>query len=62
MSLMTPEIRPSVIARVNPVAKLAVALLISCALMLSIDWVSADRKSTRLNSSHTMTSRMPSSA
>ena len=41
MSLMTPEIRPSAIARVNPVAKLAVALLISCALMLSIDWVSA---------------------
>ena len=38
---MTPEIRPSAIARVNPVAKLAVALLISCALMLSIDWVSA---------------------
>lgn len=41
MSLMTPEIRPSAIARINPVAKLAVALLISCALMLSIDWVSA---------------------
>ncbi|WP_370291366.1 energy-coupling factor transporter transmembrane protein EcfT [Cryobacterium sp. TMB3-15] len=41
MSLMTPEIRPSAIAGVNPVAKLAVALVISCALMLSIDWVSA---------------------
>lgn len=41
MSLMTPTIRPSAIAGVNPVAKLAVALLISCALMLSIDWVSA---------------------
>ena len=41
MSVMTPDIRPSAIARVNPVAKLAVALLISCALMLSIDWVSA---------------------
>lgn len=41
MSMMTPDIRPSVIARVNPVAKLAVALLIGCALMLSIDWVSA---------------------
>lgn len=39
--MMTPDIRPSAIARVNPVAKLAVALLISCALMLSIDWVSA---------------------
>jgi energy-coupling factor transport system permease protein len=41
MSVLTPTIRPSAIARVNPVAKLAVALLISCALMLSIDWVSA---------------------
>jgi energy-coupling factor transport system permease protein len=41
MSVLTPDIRPSAIARVNPVAKLAVALLISCALMLSIDWVSA---------------------
>jgi energy-coupling factor transport system permease protein len=41
MSLMTPEIRQSAIARVNPVAKLGVALVISCALMLSIDWVSA---------------------
>ena len=26
------------------------------------DWISRDRKSTRLNSSHTATSRMPSSA
>ncbi|MBX0298611.1 energy-coupling factor transporter transmembrane protein EcfT [Cryobacterium sp. 1639] len=41
MSIMTPDIRPSLIARVNPVAKLAVALLIGLALMLSIDWVSA---------------------
>jgi energy-coupling factor transport system permease protein len=38
---MTPDIRQSAIARVNPVAKLAVALVISFALMLSIDWVSA---------------------
>nr|WP_104129757.1 energy-coupling factor transporter transmembrane component T [Cryobacterium sp. N21] len=41
MSLMTPSIRPSVVARLNPVAKLAVALIVSCALLLSIDWVSA---------------------
>jgi energy-coupling factor transport system permease protein len=41
MSVLTPDIRPSAIARVNPVAKLTVALLISIALMLSIDWVSA---------------------
>jgi len=41
MSLLTPDISASAISRVNPVAKLAVALLISVALMLSIDWVSA---------------------
>ncbi|WP_022886419.1 energy-coupling factor transporter transmembrane component T family protein [Glaciibacter superstes] len=41
MSLIAPEIRPSAIARINPVAKLAVALTVSCALLLSIDWVSA---------------------
>jgi len=41
MSLMTPQIRPSAVARLNPVAKLAVALIVSCALLLSIDWVSA---------------------
>jgi energy-coupling factor transport system permease protein len=41
VSLLTPTIRPSVVARLNPVAKLAVALIVSCALLLSIDWVSA---------------------
>lgn len=41
MSLLTPAIAPSPIARANPVGKLAVALLISVALLLSIDWVSA---------------------
>jgi energy-coupling factor transport system permease protein len=41
VSLLTPSIRPSVVARLNPVAKLAVALIVSCALLLSIDWVSA---------------------
>ncbi|MDH6237448.1 energy-coupling factor transporter transmembrane component T [Cryobacterium sp. CG_9.6] len=41
MSLLTPTIRPSAVARLNPVAKLAVALIVSCALLLSIDWVSA---------------------
>jgi len=41
VSLLTPTIRPSVVARLNPVAKLAVALTVSCALLLSIDWVSA---------------------
>jgi energy-coupling factor transport system permease protein len=41
MSLVAPTIRPSMIARINPVAKLVVALLISCTLLLSIDWVSA---------------------
>ncbi|MCL1870509.1 MAG: energy-coupling factor transporter transmembrane protein EcfT [Promicromonosporaceae bacterium] len=42
MSLvLTPEIRSSRIAAINPVAKLAAALLISLTLVLSIDWVSA---------------------
>ncbi|KFF59907.1 ABC transporter [Cryobacterium sp. MLB-32] len=41
MSMLTPLIRPSAVARLNPVAKLAVALIVSCALLLSIDWVSA---------------------
>lgn len=41
MSLLTPEIRPSAVSRANPVSKLAVSLLISVALLMSIDWVSA---------------------
>ncbi|MFC6355290.1 energy-coupling factor transporter transmembrane component T family protein [Luethyella okanaganae] len=41
MSFIAPEIRDSAIARVNPVAKLIVALTVSLALLLSIDVVSA---------------------
>lgn len=41
MSLLTPDIRPTPIARVNPVAKLVVALTVSVTLLLSIDVVSA---------------------
>lgn len=41
MSLMTPDIRASAVANVNPVAKLAVALILSAVLLLSIDSVSA---------------------
>lgn len=41
MSLVAPVIRPSVAARINPVAKLAVALLVSMTLLASIDVVSA---------------------
>lgn len=41
MSGLLPEVRESAIARVNPVAKLAVAVLISLTLLLSIDIVSA---------------------
>jgi energy-coupling factor transport system permease protein len=41
VSFVTPEVRQSAIARVNPVAKLIVAFLLSLALLLSIDWVSA---------------------
>ncbi len=41
MSALLPEIRDSAIARVNPVAKLAVAIFLSVTLLLSIDVVSA---------------------
>ncbi|MET0975021.1 MAG: energy-coupling factor transporter transmembrane component T [Leifsonia sp.] len=41
MSFLTPTIRPTAIARINPVAKLAAALCISITLLLSIDVVSA---------------------
>lgn len=41
MSFVTPDIRPSAIARINPVAKLIAALVLSVALLLSIDGVSA---------------------
>jgi energy-coupling factor transport system permease protein len=41
MSILTPTIRPGKVARINPVAKLAVALIISVALLLTIDPVSA---------------------
>ncbi|HEV7848047.1 MAG TPA: energy-coupling factor transporter transmembrane component T [Mycetocola sp.] len=41
MSALLPEIRDSAIARVNPVAKLAVAVFLSVSLLLSIDVVSA---------------------
>jgi energy-coupling factor transport system permease protein len=39
--VLTPDLRSGRIARVNPVAKLAAALLISLTLVLTIDWVSA---------------------
>lgn len=41
MSLITPTIRPSAIARINPVAKLIAAILLAIVLLLSIDEVSA---------------------
>lgn len=41
MSLMTPAIRPSAVAGVNPVAKLIGAFVVAVVLLLSIDWVSA---------------------
>lgn len=44
MSVPSTGIRttmPAAVARVNPVAKLAVAVTLSIALLLSIDWVSA---------------------
>jgi energy-coupling factor transport system permease protein len=41
MSLLTPTAGPQLVYRINPVAKLAAAMVISIALVLSIDWVSA---------------------
>jgi energy-coupling factor transport system permease protein len=41
MSALLPDIRDSAIARVNPVAKLAVAVFLSITLLLSVDVVSA---------------------
>jgi len=41
VSLLTPAIRPSAVARINPVAKLVAALLIGIVLLLTVDWVSA---------------------
>jgi energy-coupling factor transport system permease protein len=41
MSVITPTIAASPIARINPVAKLLAAVLLSIALLLSIDWISA---------------------
>ena len=41
MSILTPTRGPQAVYRVNPVAKLAAAMVISVALVLSIDWVSA---------------------
>lgn len=41
MSLMTPTIRDSAVARINPVAKMLAAVLIGFTLLLTIDPVSA---------------------
>jgi energy-coupling factor transport system permease protein len=39
--ILTPETANSVLARANPVAKLAAGLCITVALLFSVDWVSA---------------------
>ncbi|QDZ14047.1 energy-coupling factor transporter transmembrane component T family protein [Humibacter ginsenosidimutans] len=39
--VLTPDLHSSRIARINPVAKLGAALLVSLTLVLTIDWVSA---------------------
>jgi energy-coupling factor transport system permease protein len=41
MSILTPTAGPQLVYRINPVAKLIAAMVISVALVLSIDWVSA---------------------
>jgi energy-coupling factor transport system permease protein len=41
MSVVTPTIAETPIARINPVAKLLAAVILSIALLLSIDWISA---------------------
>ena len=40
-SILTPSRGTQPIFRVNPVAKLATALIVGVALLLSLDWVSA---------------------
>jgi energy-coupling factor transport system permease protein len=41
MSIITPTIADTPISRINPVAKLLAAVILSVALLLSIDWISA---------------------
>lgn len=41
IDLLTPSIADSVLARANPVSKLLAAVLLTLALLLSVDWVSA---------------------
>ncbi|MEA5457224.1 energy-coupling factor transporter transmembrane component T [Sinomonas sp. JGH33] len=41
VDILTPDVANSVLARANPVAKLAAALCITVTLLLSVDWVSA---------------------
>jgi PTS system mannose-specific IID component len=52
----------AILALVHPFLGIAALLLLYNASHLSIRWRGLDRKSTRLNSSHNPTSRMPSSA
>ena len=49
-------------AEVAPNIKVEVSCEAPDRELLFIDWLNADRKSTRLNSSHIQKSRMPSSA
>ncbi|MFP7759986.1 energy-coupling factor transporter transmembrane component T family protein [Marisediminicola sp. LYQ85] len=41
MSILTPVAGPQAVYRINPVAKLGAAAIVSIVLVLSIDWVSA---------------------
>jgi energy-coupling factor transport system permease protein len=41
VSFLTPVAGPQLVYRINPVAKLAAAMVISVSLVLSLDWVSA---------------------
>ena len=41
VDFLTPDVANSVLARANPVAKLAAALCITVSLLFSVDWVSA---------------------
>ena len=63
MDVMNPAVAAhSGLGKVNPAIKLALGLLLTASFLVSADWLTADRKSTRLNSSHSGESRMPSSA
>ena len=69
LELLTPFKKPGVVREHNPVVRIPTlvlddgeALFESHVILDALDQLVGDRKSTRLNSSHSQQSRMPSSA